>query len=220
MSEQAGVRTKEPFFGDVPGVVVGLGGAIALVSALALAGPRQISDLIQSACVVLIGLPPGQFEQPLGPLAPYVLHVFVHGGWLHLALNLLGLAAFGAATARRLRSPLLFLTFFFLCSAAGAAAESLRQPVIMLGASSGVFGLVAGATYVRGALAGLLPPLMSRVMLVGLAPWVAINLLLAAVGGGAFGYASIAWLAHLGGLAAGAVAFPVFDRIAHARAAV
>ncbi len=215
MSEQAGAR--EPFFGDVPGVVVGLGAVITLSSALVIVGPTAVSNFIFATCVVLLGWPPGEIRQPLGPYAPYVLHVFVHGGWLHLALNLAGLAAFGAATARRLRAPALFLAFFFLCSLAGAAAEAMtpsRQPVSMLGASSGVFGLIAAAMYVRGSYGGALPPLASRTMLVGLAPWVAINVVLALVGGGAFGFGVIAWTAHLGGLAAGALTFPLFDRLA------
>jgi membrane associated rhomboid family serine protease len=50
-------------------------------------------------------------------------------------------------------------------------------------------------------------------MLIGLAPWVALNLLTAALGGAALGGASIAWAAHLGGLAAGAALFPLFDRV-------
>lgn len=209
---------REPFFDDMPQVVLGLATAISLVSALALLGPPAIANLVLATCVVLLRWPAGEIEQPLGSYAPYVLHVFVHGGWLHLGLNIAGLAAFGAPVARRLRSPTLFLALFFLCALAGAAAEALRpiaQPVSMLGASSGVFGLIAAATYVRSTRAGPLPPLLSRVMLVGLAPWIAVNLIIAVIGAGAPGGAAIAWAAHLGGLAAGALAFPVFDRLAH-----
>jgi membrane associated rhomboid family serine protease len=214
--EQPPPRTREPFFGDVPLSVVLLGGAIGFVSAAALLAPPAISNLIFWTCAVKVGPGPFGAEQPLGPWAPYGLHVFAHGGWAHLLLNLAGLAAFGAACARRLRAPLAFLGFFALCGVAGALTEAALPrdaPTTMLGASSGVFGLIAGATYVRASRGGRLAPLASRAMLMGLAPWVVINLVTAGAGGGAFG-GNIAWAAHLGGLAAGALTFPLFDRLA------
>jgi membrane associated rhomboid family serine protease len=207
---------REPFFGDVPREVILLGLAILVVSAVALLGPADLSNLIFWTCAVKVGPGPFGAEQPLGPLAPYALHVLVHGGWGHLALNLAGLAAFGAGCARRLRSPFLFLGFFVLCSVAGALTEAALPrdiPTTMLGASSGVFGLIAGATYVRASRRGPLAPLASRAMMIGLFPWILLNALTAAIGGAAFG-GNIAWAAHLGGLAAGALTFPLVDRLA------
>jgi membrane associated rhomboid family serine protease len=216
MTMSAEPRPREPFFGDVPPEVVLVGAAILLVSAAALLGPPVVSNLIFLTCAVELGEGGLRAEQPLGPIAPYVLHVFIHGGWGHLALNLAGLAAFGAACARRLGAPWAFLAFFALCSIGGALTEAAlprEGPTTMLGASSGVFGLIAGATYVRASRRGALASLMSRPMLVGLAPWVVLNLLTALIGGRAFG-GQIAWAAHLGGLAFGALSFPVFDRLA------
>jgi membrane associated rhomboid family serine protease len=211
---------RQPIFGDIPLSVLGLAGAIFAVSALVMVGPRDLAIAILWTCALQIDRPAVEASQPLSPYAPYALHVFVHGGWMHVALNLAGLLAFGAATARRLSSPLLFLVFFFLCSISGAIAEAAAPhdgPTTMLGASSGVFGLVAGATYARIARSGPLPSLLSRAMLVGLAPWAGINLLLALGGGLVLGGAGIAWVAHLGGLAAGALLFPLFDRIVRGR---
>jgi membrane associated rhomboid family serine protease len=213
---------REPFFGDVPVVVPALAGLIFVSSALMLVAPAAISNWIFSTFALWVGGdPPFPIDQRLGPYAPYALHVLVHGGWAHLLLNLAGLAAFGAATARRLASPWLFLAFFFLCSIAGAITEALLprgDPTAVLGASSGVFGLVAGATYARYAQGGSLPSLFSRTMIVGLAPWVAINGVVALVGDfGLTGGGSIAWAAHYGGLAAGAALFPVMDRIARSQ---
>ncbi len=212
---EAPVRTREPILGDVPPEVVGLALVILVVSAAALAGPRDLAFAIYQACVLVVG-DPSPPSQPLTPYAPYALHVLVHGGWAHLLLNLAGLAAFGTGVARRLRSPALFILFFVLCSVGGAIAEALLPragPASVIGASSGVFGLIAGATYARIARFGPLPALTSRALLAGLAPWVVINLFMPFVGP-AFGGAGIAWAAHLGGLAAGALLFPVFDRLA------
>lgn len=204
---------RQPVFGDVPRVVITLAAAIVAVSAVIELGPMSVADPLISACAVWLGAEAAPYPQPLGPLAPYALHVFAHGGWLHLALNMAALLAFGSASARRLRSPLRFLAFFFACSIAGALVETLLPPrdTVMLGASSGVFGLIAGATYAHWARGGPLPSLGSRPMLVGLAPWVGINILFALIGGGVFGLPGIAWAAHLGGLAAGAVLFPFLD---------
>lgn len=208
-------RGREPILGDVPGEVAGLGLLIFIVSAAALAGPPTLSYEIFRACVLVVGdpYPP---DQPLTPYAPYLLHVLAHGSWPHLLLNLAGLAAFGAGVARRLRSPALFLLYFALCSVAGAVAEALlprEAPLSMLGASSGVFGLIAGATIASLARGGPLPSLLSSSVLVGLAPWALVNVVIPLIEGFVPG-PSIAWAAHLGGLAAGALLFPVFDRLA------
>lgn len=214
-----GESRREPILGDVPMVVVALAAVIFATSALLLVGPPPVQALIFSSFTLWVGgdAPLG-VDQRLGPYAPYALHVLVHGGWAHLLLNLAGFAAFGSAVARRLGSPWLFLAFFALCSIAGALTESLLPrdlPTPMLGASSGVFGLVAGATYVRFARGGPLPSPFSRMMLAGLAPWFVINGVVAVVGDlGLAGGASIAWAAHFGGLIAGVGLFPVMDRLA------
>jgi membrane associated rhomboid family serine protease len=207
--------SREPILGDIPSEVVGLGLVILIVSAAALVGPPSVAYAIYQSCVLIVG-DPNPSPQPLTPYAPYVLYMLVHGGWGHLLLNLAGVAAFGAGTARRLRSPALFILFFLLCSVAGAIAESLLPrsgPTSVVGASSGVFGLVAGATYARLARFGPLPPITSPALLTSLLPWILLNLALPFVGG-AFGGAGIAWAAHLGGLAAGTLLFPMFDRLA------
>lgn len=66
----------------------------------------------------------------------------LHGGLLHLALNVWGLLLLG-----RLLEPLLgawrFVTYFGLCCLAGAAASAaITRPWLSLGASTGVAGLL------------------------------------------------------------------------------
>lgn len=214
----APIARREPFFGDLPRVVIALSGVITAVTAVELLGPIELRGAILATFAFIPGAGPG--EQPLGSALPYALHVLVHGGWAHLAMNILALIAFGAVVARRWRGGAMgaaaFLFLFFASAIAGAFAESLRPLVTaapMVGASSGVSGVVGAAIYLyRAGPDGTPPALWSPRYLVGAAPWALINVALAFTGGVAPGFGNIAWAAHLGGLAAGAVLFPVIDR--------
>ncbi len=220
MADMFGAR--EPVFGALPAVVFWLCGAIALVSGLSMLVGPPARDLLQSATAVVSG--PRPDYRPFGEAAPYVLHVFAHGSWAHLGLNLLALLAFGGGVARRFgygfAGAVAFLGFFFLCAVGGAAAELAWQgltrtdgrPAWMVGASTGVSGLIAGAVYVmRGGMYRSLPPVWSATYLAALAPWVVINVLIGVAGGFEPSLEPIAWAAHLGGLAAGALSFPLID---------
>jgi membrane associated rhomboid family serine protease len=143
---------------------------------------------------------------PLFGLTPYVLHVFLHFGWLHPAAQSGRLARFriGAAQAfgRGLRAALGFLAFFFACAIGGAVLAVLvnwNNPSVMVGASTAISGLVAAAGWARGGRAGMLSLAL---------PWLAINLALGAAE--LFIDQPIAWAGHIGGLLVGMAGFPVF----------
>jgi len=211
-----GSGARQPLFNDVPPEVLVLGAAITLISVLILIGPVSLSNALFSATAVLTGPGSEQVKQPLGRIAPYALHVFAHAGWAHLVLNLAALAAFGTGVARRLASPALFLGLFFICAVAGAATEVLVFPdrrATLVGASTGIFGLIGAAIYLMRGRGGQLAPLFSRAFAAGLAPWVLINVVIGLVGGAALGVGQIAWVSHLGGLFAGVAVFPAFDRL-------
>ncbi len=204
---------KEPVFGDIPLVTLWLCGAIILISTLAMIGPVQISNWIMGAGAVQIG--PPQFSRPLGPFPPYILHVFLHGGWLHLIMNTVGLLAFGTPIARWVESSfgtrrgnVYFLFIFFLSAIAGALSEWLfisitNAPGAMLvGASGGLMGLIGVLVRLNYGREFMPLPILSRTVLVAAAPWVGLNLLIAVVGMPGVS-AAIAWPAHLGGLLAG-----------------
>lgn len=205
----------EPFFVGLPTVVVWMLVVIIAISALALVGPDAVRGRLLAAFAVLTG-EYASGPRPLGAQAPYALHVLLHGSWLHLGLNMAVLMSFGAIVARRLgHTPAgvaAFLAFFAACSVAGAAAQVWvfgGETQAMIGASSGLSGVIAGAVYVYRAQGPYLPAPWSSRYLVGLAPWVAINLAIAAFGGSLPGVGAIAWAAHLGGMAAGVVLFPL-----------
>jgi membrane associated rhomboid family serine protease len=148
-----------------------------------------------------------------------VTSMFMHGGLLHLAGNMLFLWVFGDNVEHRL-GPLIFIAFYLLTGVAGALAQIMVNPdsvIPMLGASGAISGVL-------GAYLVLFPG--NRVLffvfrfLVRLPAWVAIGLWAAfqfiggftLVGGEAAG--GVAYMAHIGGFLAGVLAGFVF-RVTH-----
>jgi len=140
------------------------------------------------------------FAEPLGPAAAwsFVTYAFLHGGWLHLAMNGAAFMGLGHALVQRI-GILRFLAVFLVTAVAGAAAfgllSDLRGP--MVGASGAIFGFLGVITaWQEQALRfhGLSrAPIWKRIG--GL---VLLNLVLALGLGGL-----LAWQAHLGGFVAG-----------------
>ncbi|MEL6858710.1 MAG: rhomboid family intramembrane serine protease [Pseudomonadota bacterium] len=204
---------KPPIFRKgFPTVILVLAGAIIAVSLVQFNASRAIQDWMYSVAAIAGG--PG-FEnvyRPWGDFAPYVLHTFLHGGSFHLMLNMAMLIAIGPIIAQALGksayAAFMFLAFFTVCAIGGGAAQMLWFAIeakdgIAIGASSAISGLLPAVGYVRGGLKGAWSISV---------PWILINVVLAFLGGDV-GVMSIAWAAHLGGLAAG-FSFPLFLRFA------
>lgn len=135
-----------------------------------------------------------------GVAAP-VTHMLLHGGWLHLAINVATLAAFGAGIEKDIGGPKLGLLFFGT-GIFGALTHLLIYPDMgapLIGASggiSGLFGAVLMMAQQRGQMGGW------RSLLPFIAVWVLISLFFGFFGmPGAEG--PIAWTAHVGGFIAG-----------------
>lgn len=142
-----------------------------------------------------------------------LLHMFAHGGLMHIVFNLMALAVIGPRVMERLgplsaRTFAGFVTLFLSTGLAGMATWLAIHPsseVPMLGASGAIFGLL-GVMLRQPDPLGPPIPLLSREM--GEAFWTfgklhlplvllfAIPMLL----GAGFG---LAWEAHLGGFVAG-----------------
>lgn len=127
-----------------------------------------------------------------------VTYMLLHGGWAHLGLNLLSLAAFGSPV-ERLAGAWRMLAIFVLAGIGGAVLQvvvSGPAPLVLIGASGGITGLFAAA-YLAYA-----PPQKLRSRLGGI-------LLLGAglVASGLMGVPGldtpVAWVAHLGGFLTG-----------------
>ena len=164
-------------------------------------------------------------------------YAFLHADWMHLGVNSLWLAAFGAPVARRF-GPWRFLAFMVITAIAGAGAHYLFHRfdlMPMIGASAAISGTMAAAirfVFVPGAPLGarlgfgsraddrayqqkplpLLRVLTDRRAVAFLVVWFVANFV--------FGVASVplgiteaavAWEAHIGGFLAGLLLFPLFD---------
>lgn len=204
-----GRAPRQPAF-NVPAVIVVLAAAILVVQLLmawSLDSGNRIHALILWLGAVRTGAAADQFPPaPVFGLAPYVLHAFVHFGWMHTLVNLGALVAFGSAAARPfgpgLKATFGFLAFYFACAIAGALLSTLvnwNEASIMVGASTAISGLVPAAGWAYG----------GRSMMLRLAiPWLGLNGVLALAE--PFFDHSIAWEGHVGGLLMGMAAYPLF----------
>jgi membrane associated rhomboid family serine protease len=151
------------------------------------------------------------------PAATVVTSMFLHGGWMHLAGNMLYLWIFGDNIEDRMGSGR-FALFYLVCGTAAVFAQSLpapTSPVPMIGASGAVSGVLGAylLLFPRTRVLVLVPIgfilkviRLPAVWVLGL--WFAIQLissLLAPADGG-----GIAFRAHLGGFAAGLLLAPLF----------
>lgn len=136
----------------------------------------------------------------------FLTYMFLHGGALHLAFNLLALFMFGGAVEDRLGSRA-FIWFYLLCGLGGAALSFMLMMLVpfgvpIVGASGAIYGLmVAFAWYWPDAPIYVFPfpvPIPAR-WLVTFAVAISLLLALPPFNGGD----GVAHLAHLGGVAAG-----------------
>ena len=165
-------------------------------------------------------------------------YAFLHGSWTHVGLNAIWIVAFGPPVARRIGG-LRFLALFGVTAVAGALlhwAFATMDFTPLIGASAADSGLMAAAARFifeqGGPLGGpagysraasrpdyfvpappLLRLLRERRVVIFLLIWLATNFLFGA-GAQSFGLseAPVAWIAHVGGFAAGLLLFPLFDR--------
>ena len=136
-----------------------------------------------------------------------VTYQFLHGGWVHLGVNMLSLAAFGAPVERTL-GPVRFLLFYLTAGIVAGAVHVMffadsSDPVIgASGAISGIFGGVLMLMRSSGRLTSLLP-------IAGI--WIALNVFfgMSSATPGAGGE-PVAWLAHVAGFVYGLAAIRLF----------
>ena len=172
-----------------------------------------------------------------GGLKPWTLltYAFLHGSWAHVLLNTVWLVAFGPPVARRFGTTR-FLTFMAVAAVVSALAQWASAPmefaplIGVSGADSGLMGAVTRFIFQPGAplgasgfgradavetvpAASLGETLADRRARIFVAVWLITNFVF-----GAFARPlglsdmPVAWVAHLGGFAAGILLFPLFDR--------
>jgi len=134
-----------------------------------------------------------------------ITYQFLHGDWVHLAVNMVSLAAFGAGLERRVGGGSMF-SVYLLCGVLAAAAHFAIYPASsdpVIGASGAISGLMGGVLrLMRDARGG---------GLFGLAiVWAVSMIAFGIIGMPGDGGTQIAWVAHLGGFVAGLLLFRFF----------
>lgn len=135
-----------------------------------------------------------------------ITHQFLHGGGVHILVNMVMLAAFGSGVARTLGSRRM-LAMYLIAGVAGALAHWIAYPadtapvVGASGAISGLFGMVLRLLARHPHGGGL-----TRIWPVALI-WIGIAALTGIGGMPGTEGARVAWAAHIGGFAVGFLAF-------------
>jgi rhomboid family protein len=155
-------------------------------------------------------------------LTPFLSNTFLHGGFLHIILNLWTLYIFGPALEDRL-GPLRFLALYLLSGVAASVAHAVfnaASPVPVLGASGAIAGVIAAYAvrfpyaWVRVIVPILFIPLFFSIpAMVFAGLWFFIQVLQGATElmSPFRGAAGIAWWAHVGGFIAGFVLLPLLE---------
>ena len=154
-----------------------------------------------------------------GRFQTLLTYIFIHGNWAHALMNAAFALAFGAPVARwfgeRLPAAMLFFAYYLLSGVMAALAYSAIHPgrqAVIVGASGAVSGLMGGAARVIAGQ-GDVGPILSRPVFAMGAAWLALNLVLAVVGGALLpgsGGAGVAWEVHLTGFVAGVLLLSPF----------
>jgi len=150
---------------------------------------------------------------------PLLTNAFLHGGWLHLILNMWTLWLFGPAVEDRL-GPTRYLVFYLVCGVLASVTHALSDPgstAPALGASGAIAGVLGGYTimFPWSRVVVLVPVLflplffpLPAIVFTGF--WFVAQLLSGTaqllVGEESGG---IAWWAHVGGFIAGMALTPI-----------
>jgi rhomboid family protein len=167
---------------------------------------------------------PARFSEPdlmPGDFVPFITMMFLHGGWLHLILNMWMLWLFGPAIEDHLGHGR-FLLFYLGCGIAASLAQMAFDPsseIPTLGASGAIAGIL-------GCIMSLFP--LSRVIvvvpilflplffelhaIVFIGIWFLFQILQGTVALLEPSEGGVAWWAHVGGFVAGLLIGPLLHR--------
>ncbi len=184
----------------------------------------------QEAMIYLYGLVPARYTDPawasrvgLPPddYLPFLTTMFLHGGWLHLILNMWTLWLFGSCVEDRL-GYVRYLVFYLACGLAASFAHAFVNADSVIPAI-GASGAIAGVTgayvrlFPRSWIILLVPILFIPLFfelpaVIYIAFWFFTQVLQGTVGLMMPDVGGVAWWAHIGGFIAGLLLAPVIHR--------
>jgi membrane associated rhomboid family serine protease len=208
-------------------VIIALNALVFLYSA-GLDG-RSLAELFH-----LYGVVPARFFEPVWATRagypesfgwPMVSYMFLHGGWLHVILNMWMLWIFGD-NIEDVTGHGGFVVFYLLCGLAAVGLHMVFEqssPVPVVGASGAVAGVMGAyiMLYPHGRVLTLVPiifiPLFLRIpSVLFLGVWF-LSQLTAGLVSSAQSAQGVAWWAHVGGFVAGCGLIHWFRRPGHCR---
>ena len=200
--------TSPPAFNVPPATLALVAVNLAVFLVLRVLPPAWVDRALDGLTVIPSALADavasGDATAILGRAATLVTYGFIHLAWPHLLINLGFLLAFGSALERALGGRTM-IAVFMLAAGAGAGLQLLLEwgaPILVLGASGGVSGLIGGV--IRLLIGDPHDAARRRLGFTLLSVVVALDLLFGVLGGAVLGIdAEIAWQTHLGGLVAG-----------------
>ncbi|HEX9148849.1 MAG TPA: rhomboid family intramembrane serine protease [Thermoanaerobaculia bacterium] len=201
-------------------------GVNVVVFLLELANPAPVVEQM----TYLFGIVPARYTHPEWARSvgfpssywPFVTSMFLHGGWLHVIGNMWALWIFGDNVEDRM-GPLRFLLFYGICGVAAGLVHLLTNTgstVPAIGASGAIAGVMAAyfILFPRARIVAMFPivfwPVFFEVpAFLYLGFWFFVQFFSGATALVSPERASgIAWWAHVGGFATGALTFWIFIR--------
>jgi membrane associated rhomboid family serine protease len=156
--------------------------------------------------------------EPMAFIAVFT-SMFLHGGIAHLLGNMLYLWIFGD-NIEGVLGPLRFTVFYLLCGIGAALGQTLVNPsssIPMVGASGAISGIMGAylVCFPRAEVEtllflGYIVRLVRVPTLAVLGSWIFTQLLSGVLSLGMETAGGVAWFAHIGGFAAGAVLIGIF----------
>jgi len=144
-------------------------------------------------------------------ITPFFTSMFLHGGWLHLIVNMWFLWIFGD-NVEDVLGPARFLGFYLACGLIAGGTHFLlspESPLPTVGASGAIAGVLAAyavlfpdAEVVTYVPIGFIVPLVELPAVVFLVIWFLIQTVSGFLSAGLAG-GGVAWWAHVGGFVAG-----------------
>lgn len=225
--EEAPEPRREPVFNLPPVVlaVIAICAIVFLLQQYVLNETQQMTLLYDGAFIPVLYT--GQFGFDWFLFTRPFTYAFMHGGFAHIAINMVWLAAFGSPLANRLGT-LRFAVFYAVTGLASVALFWAMHPygeMPLVGASGAISGMMGAAARYgfridrssgRAAFAGDPLPIAIVLRLRGvvtfLGVWMVINLATGLLGFAPGIDGQIAWEAHIGGFVAGFFGLRFFDR--------
>lgn len=170
--------------------------------------PARADDIV----LINLGFIPALFSYdgpvPLLALLSPVTYMFLHGGMAHLIINMATLAAFGTPVERAFGG-WRTVVYYVVSGLIAALLHFLVYPTSqfpLVGASGAISGLFGGTLMLMRHFNRRASDRRTNAAMIF--AWVGITVMFAIFDIG-IGGESVAWLAHLGGFAAGIALFPI-----------